>query len=113
MQYVQTFIFAGTKLGEAFRKGKQVHEELQRPANLLFYCGNCGLVYAKCPILCFSLCGPWQSIKGCCMDCTPTSQFEVPGSIWITWDEDFLLALPMPVLEQELKRHLDWKEKGP
>ena len=80
----------------------------------LFFCRHCGEVFAKCPIITpEGRVMPWQSFARCCEKCRPPGLSEWPGSLWLSWDEEFCEALPMPVLQQELQRHLDCWERNP
>lgn len=108
MTFRQLFFIEGRLLGDCPRAFVLVHAEIQQPASALFFCRKCGEVFARCPIL-----HPggksthWQSFAKLCRKCSGDST-EVPGSLWLSWDKEFLGALPMPVLQWELERHLDF-----
>ena len=111
MPFRQLFFVEGQLLGSALRAPVLVHTELVPPASGLWFCQHCGEVYAKAPVVDESTGHPtpWQSYRGLCRKCAALSPFasEIPGSIWLSWDRDFLAALPPDVLTWEFLRHLD------
>jgi len=118
MPYLQHFFIEGQYIGSAERHVVRVHESVQPPWSMIFYCERCGDVYAKAPIELGrgpkggTLISRFQSYSGLCRRHPPTHMFaEIPGSIWKHWDHDFIAALPMPVLRWELERHLDAYER--
>ena len=114
MTYRQLFFIENRLVGEALREPKLIHATLQPPMSYLFFCGYCGEVFARCPVIGVGgNISPWQSIRCCCRACSSKARFqsEWPGCITLSWDHDFTNALPMPVLAWELERHLDHYER--
>lgn len=116
MAYRQLFFIEGKLLGEAPRKAILRQGTIMEPTSDLYFCRVCGGTYAKLP--CLRPDGqttPWQSHRGTCRMCASFSQFfsDFPGSIWRSWDEPFLEALPVAVLQWELSCHLDNIERFP
>ena len=113
MSYRQLFFISGSLLGETSRAVLlPVTGGWAAPLRALFFCVHCGEVFAKCPVVgAGGAVRPWQSFARCCGKCKAESLFEVPGSLWIPWDQDFLSSLPPPVLQYELLRHLDHFER--
>jgi hypothetical protein len=111
----QLFIIEGNFLAECPRLPIFVHAEVQAPASYLWYCELCGEVYARAPVLHDNgRMERWTSWGGVCRSCsTPASGslIRIPGSLWLSWDEDFLAALPEPVVAWELQRHVDSLER--
>lgn len=114
MQFRQLFIIEGKVLGDTLRSLTRVHEQLTEPLSLLFYCKFCGEVYAKCPVMrADGSTTQWQSFRCCCRKCAARSSLlsDWPGCVWLSWDRDYLAALPEPVLQWELLRHIDSYER--
>ena len=123
MRFIQQFFIEGQYLGQVEREAVRVQEDVRAPASLIFICEVCGEVYAKAPVTNRSILGTdvtgqgvnlskWQAHTGLCRKHPPTYMFaQVPGSLWRVWDKPFLEALPMPVLQWELERHLDAIER--
>lgn len=105
---LQHFIIEGKWLGQSPRQKVWAHNEPQTPCSLLFFCEVCGTVYATCPV-CEVQGHPstWQSVRKCCSQCQPNTFTAPAGSIWLSWDEPFTLALPPAVLEREFLLHLN------
>lgn len=105
---IQHFLIEGHYLGSAPRT---IISDGARgfgwPLSKLFYCAECGDVFAKCPT------EPqtgWRAVYACCAKCPPKSGLHIPGSIW-DYEPEFVAAFPDAVLQQEAKRHLQWFEK--
>jgi hypothetical protein len=117
MPFRQLFFIEGKLLGETQRAKVFVHSDLTEPTSDLYFCGLCGDVYARLP--CLRADGsstPWQSYRCLCRKCGESKQrfiSEWPGSIWRSWDREFLEALPPEVLAWELLRHLDSWQRFP
>ena len=112
----QLFFIEGKLIAEAPRTGFFRHAELAEPLSGIWFCQHCGEVYAKAPVLRPNgTVTPWQSHRATCRKCSSKALYnsEVPGSIWLPWDHEFLDALPPPVLLWELQRHLDKAEGVP
>lgn len=116
MSYRQLFFIEGRLLGEAPRGLKFVRAELAEPTSDLYFCTLCGEVFAKFP--CLRADGsstPWQSYRTFCRKCAAKQRYlsEWPGSVWRSWDNEFIAALPVPVLQWELERHIESIERIP
>lgn len=114
MKLNQLFFIEATLRGQAERELVYVHNERRRPMSGLYFCSECGEVWAKCPVVGDDgVASPWQSYRTLCRKCFHYSKtmFQVPGSLTLSWDKDFMQALPMPVLAWELDRHLDHYER--
>ena len=110
MPFRQLFFIEGKLLGEASRPGFFRLAELAEPLSGLWFCQHCGEVFAKAPVLRpDGTLTPWQSYRAICRKCAFRSiyQSEVPGSIWLSWDDAFLSALPPSIITWEFNRHLD------
>lgn len=111
MNYRQLFFIEGRLLGEASRGLVHVHETLQAPMSTLHFCGTCGEVFAKCPVI--KADGspfPWQSYRMVCRKCLPANGC-VPGSLWLSFDQAYTDAFPLQLLNHELLYHLDHYER--
>lgn len=114
MLYRQLFIIEGRLLGESQRHDEYKEKTLSEPDSLLFYCQRCGEVYARCPV--YRPDGSltaWQALRATCRKCGPHQQWlsEWPGSVWLSWDREYLAALPVLVLQWEFDRHIDSWER--
>ena len=103
---IQHFIIEGHYMGQAQRQLINIHGQLQPPPSLIFICSVCGEAYARCPVE--SSHKPlWQPMMRCCSKCTPDTFTAPAGSIWLSWDDEFTLAFPEPVLHREFLLHLN------
>lgn len=113
MNYTQKFMVEGMFLGETER-GKHFNKgELQAPYSEVFVCGGCGDTYAKCPVT--DRAGklqPFMIRGGTCGSCVPWyKRGNPPGSIWQSWDEEFIKAFPPELIDREFHLMLDWIDK--
>lgn len=116
MSYRQLFFIEGKLLGEAPRQAEFREKTILEPSSDLYFCGRCGEVFARCPVLRTDGSSTWwQSYRCVCRKCASKQHYlsEWPGSIWRSWDHAFLAALPVPVLQWELQRHIDSWERIP
>lgn len=80
--------------------------------SLLWYCGQCGTVYARChSVDLFGRSMEWLSVRLACAKCQPYFSWEVPGSIWMGWDKDWTNSLPLSVLQREFDLHYEHLQK--
>lgn len=110
----QLFFIEGRLLGEAERAPLLIHAEVQSPNSDLYFCTHCGDVFARFPVTHASgKLSPWQSYRSICRKChsRSTAMYNVPGSIWRSWDTPFTDSLPQAILSWELDRHLDHLER--
>lgn len=99
----QHFILEGRYLGSATRLFDLTAGGL--PLSYGFFCHACGEVYAKCPIDN----RPWQYWSRTCRKCPGSQTLGVPGSASLSWDPEYMAALPLPVLAWEFLRELDYQ----
>lgn len=100
----QAFFIEGRYMGDCLRS---VPLGEHKPLSILLFCNECGEVWARFPVegrrwisyarLCRKHQSPWPS--------------QLPGSIWLPWDHYLLDALPLPVLQWEFERELDYFDK--
>ncbi len=94
----QHFEVAGRHLGIATRH--HIARNGLPPRSYAFVCEGCGETYAKCPIIRASAgvieTRPFQFITRRCAACGGEE------SLWLSWDTEFLAALPEAVLRREL-----------
>src|SRR5687767_11974568 len=107
--FTQHFFIEGKLLGEAPRGLIRVHEVHAPPPSYLFYCGNCGDVFARCPVTVkipqvVSWVNQWHSISKTCWKCRERCKYlsEWPGTLSCPWDKDFTASFPLTVLQREL-----------
>jgi hypothetical protein len=106
----QLFFLRGKLLGDAPREAVIRMGQLQLPLSYLFVCGVSGEVFARCPVVTSSgAVRPWQVQTMLDIRQGPSHSW-IPGSIWTSWDTDFIAAFPDAVLQWELERHLDYYE---
>lgn len=103
------YIINGKYLGQS-----PVPAHLSWQTNLLWYCDNCGEVYARLPVedapggdRC------WQAMVGVCGKCQPRPMLShrSPGSIWDTVFNGLHKDFPEEVLRYELLLLIDNIEK--
>lgn len=105
--YTQSFFIGGRYLGETKRKVQFYHEEKGPPLSVCWVCRICGEVYAKAPVV--DLLGKeseYNVVRRLCPRHPTQNMWEVAGSLWMSWDQEFLDALPVPVLQYEMERHI-------
>lgn len=104
-QFTQQFFVEGRYLGEAPRSLIFAQETPQPPIGYVFFCPVCGELWAVCPVVKAngSLRGFFAWTRLCRKH--PPSGNQIPGSIWITWEEDFIKAFPRDVLLREFELH--------
>lgn len=102
LPYIQIFIMGNRTLARAERGKQEISTDRYPPNSLLFYCTECGDVYAKFPVIRVSDNRPlsWRSMAGCCTRCRKS--YEIPGSIWCSWEAEYTRRLPREVLQHEL-----------
>lgn len=111
MIYKQHYIVAGKYLGSAPRKHDIIHGEHCRPLSNLYFCRQCGDVWAKCPVEDASgKVSQWLSFSTLCPKCAG-SELEVPGSLYRAWDMRFCEALPESVLRWEVRQQFEHYER--
>jgi len=96
----------------------QLIDRVEREVNdhchsYVFVCECCGEVYAKTPLSSSVGTWHWEAVTGRCSKESPHKLYGfVPGSIMTKhWDKPFIDALPMPVLQWELERHIQAYER--
>lgn len=93
--------------GEMDRGLVPVHETVQPPSSIAYFCAICGIVWARAVVegkrytIWDRRCGQHPTIFAS----------EKAGSIWIDWDRYFTDALPEAALRRELEIHLLYAEK--
>jgi hypothetical protein len=111
--YTQHFFIEGQPVGTASRKQTAIHGEMFAPRSYAYFCPCCGEVWARAPVSNGDWTAPWvvQNIE--CRKHGGESPFVVPGSMLLTWDNDFNTAAMSleHVLKWEMNRHLDYMEK--
>ena len=116
MNYRQLYFIEGKLLGEAPRGQIMRHAVFMEPSSDLYICPHCGDTWARLPCLrADGTSTSWQSFHRPCRKCLGRQQFlsEWPGSVWRSWDAEFLAALPPPVLQWELLRHIESWDRFP
>jgi hypothetical protein len=114
MPFQRLFIIEGGFCGEVPVEAEWIHNVLIPPQSYLFFCLTCGKDFARSPVYKpDGECTEWQSIRGYCRKHAPSylSMFQVPGSIWLSWDQKFTESFPEPVIRWEFNRHLEHFEK--
>lgn len=113
MANFRRLFFVGDRyLGETPADWFFAHEDLRAPYSYIWFCEHCGEVYARSPVLSYNgKQSPWQAITACCPRCPSTDRYRLPGSIWLSWDHDFLATLPDAVWLHEAQRHLDYFDR--
>lgn len=108
--FTQYFFINETLVDSTERKEIFLHGSITHPYSELIYCDTCGEVYAKCPVV-SKVSGkefPWVASRLRCSKCPPDqSHWQWSGSILLSWDKDFMEALPLKIWQREAKIHTD------
>lgn len=99
LPYTQHFFAEGRYLGSALRGTQLVHGEFQKPPSYIFICHACGETYGKAIFEGKTYCQP---IVGACRRHNSLSIFRDPGSLWLSWDLDFINSFPEQAIYHEL-----------
>lgn len=105
----QLFFIEGKLLGETVREKVDWNGQWAPPVSALFFCAVCGEVFAKCPVVLEDgTNSQWQSYRKVCARHGGDRVLgeDPPGSLWLSWDRDFLKALPLEVMLREFELHL-------
>lgn len=89
----------GQDFGEMELKDEVRRGEICPCEGQAFFCSYCGRVWARV-IIPGRRIFPWTMV---CSKCTGHLSMEIPGSIWMIWDRDFVEALPPKALEREFE----------
>ena len=105
MSFPQHFIIEGDFLGSSPREPQLIHGIYMKPFSYAYFCPVCAEIWARCPIED----RPFTVWTLPCRGHT-TGHYQVPGSLTLSWDNDFNLAFPPRVVEWECDRHLEYFE---
>lgn len=116
MKYTQFFFVEDRLLAQAPREGFFSQGQLWEPSSDLYMCPVCGEVHARLPVS-----RPdgstthWMAWARVCRRCVGKSQWESEpgGSLWRSWDREFLEALPPEILLREFQLHYTHIYKEP
>lgn len=112
--YTQHFIIEGRPFGTGDRGFVYTKEVKHIPWSVLYVCRYCGNEYARAPVLVAGVEREYTVHTGVCRRCaqrTRSVHFDIPGSIWRSWDAEFVNAFPPEVLRWELERHIEHTER--
>lgn len=110
--YTQDFIIYGQTIATASCPTDWVGKTPVPPPSRLFLCKYCGKEYARVVVFDTLNCKPSRFIPymRCCEDCwlfRPTivhySQVEIPDSVYVALDKNYLAHLPHDILLWELR----------
>lgn len=102
---LQHFIIEGKYLGSTERLFNLTQGS--SPLSYGFFCHACGEIFAKCPIDN----RPWQYWSRTCRKCLSSGSrtLGIPGSVSLSWDPEYMAALPLSVLSWEFLRELEFQ----
>jgi len=107
MSWTQHFLIEGAYLGTASRTYSTQSKDAAPPDGHAFFCPHCSTLWAVCAIE-----GrPSFPLVRNCRKHSFTSPLGPGGSVWLSWDQEFVEALPIAVLRRELELHADWHER--
>jgi len=98
----QDFFLGSSYLGTAERKLQFLGTHVVLPESKLWFCPHCGDVWARAVVEK----AEWQSYR------VPCPKHPKGGSLWLSWDKEYLAALPKPVLEYEFTRLVKMFDEG-
>lgn len=106
--FPQHFIIEGRHLGTAMRRSESREDGARVPLSLAFFCRVCGDLWAKCPVEA----SPGKPSAWICynVDCRKHQKpggVAVPGSLHLSWDDEFSSSFPLEVVRWEFDRHLE------
>lgn len=95
------FFLNGQYLGASIARPRHIHEEIAMPLGFHFFCPECGKLWASCPVD-----GQRHIVWSRTCPDHPGDQLDVAGSIWLSWEKDFVKEFPPSVIQYELLVHL-------
>lgn len=106
MPYLQTWIIDGSLVAQApCALERNRFEVRQPPQSKVFFCNQCGTIYAQRIITPNTY---WHVHNHPCGKHQSGSRYMEPGgSIWISWEPDYLAQLPPEVLRYETLLRLE------
>lgn len=107
----QHFIIEGKHLGIAQRELVFSHADIHAARSYAFVCPVCGDLWAKCPVLDGAKEQQYMVWTKACRK-HPRHGLEIPGSLQLSWEQEFTEAFPEAVVKWELDRHLDFAERS-
>jgi len=110
--YTQYFFIEGTYLAESSRGPWKVQTTIREPPSSLFYCPICGNTWARVQVEHGGIVHGWQAYSRICQKCPSDFKYEAPGSIWLSWDQEYLNKLPLAVLKREFLLLYNWRFKN-
>ena len=117
LPFRQLFFIDGKCVAEGERNWWKARRPLVvAPMSYLFYCSECGDVWAKCPVHnpATGEVQPFQGHRHPCRKCRPRywdQRGQLPGSLLLEYDDEFTEALPNEVLRRELLLAIDAYEQ--
>lgn len=92
------FEIEGTPVGEGVARRVFFHNELSWRRSYAFLCPFCGRVWARASLPSYSFLAWYVS----CRDCPPYLSDEIPGSLWLEGEQEFIDSWPEAVWRREL-----------
>lgn len=105
-RYLQHFWIHGKHYGTAQRTTVPCHETKTHPDSKSYFCPVCGEIWAQCPIedSATGLFRPYVVTTVPCSKHHKVSQWlVVAGTLYQSWDKEFVCAMPEAVLKRELE----------
>lgn len=104
MTYLRHWIVEGKYLGKSEAKRRWIHEQRAAPIGYHFFCTECGRLWASCPVD-----GEKHMVWARpCADHSNLGFGQVPGTLHLDWDQQFVAEMPALVIEYEFLVHLRW-----
>ena len=107
MFYPVRFFVGNEYLGEGQCRTVFIHGDLAPPLSFAFFCPLHGDIWARAVVAD----RPWQMFRKLCPKHEATSYYDVPGSIWLALEPEYLAAMPRSVLLREFTLHLNHYER--
>ena len=95
------YFIEGAHFGSDPARAIQYQGMFLKPKGLFFFCKFCGRMWAECPV-------DNETSSIAVMPCErhkPNYSWDVPGSVWLSWDSSWTDSLPKSVLEREFSLH--------
>jgi hypothetical protein len=104
--FTQTWVIEGESFGPFPISYERSHAELHRPFSIAWFCPFCGDIWARRIIAGEGKDSTWTLYHIPCSKHPHSLSRGLSGSVWLSYETDFLNHMPLPVIRREALLHL-------